>query len=386
LRQLLQRGRSEEEEQEQQAEDRQQGTTITTTIPPALRRLLDPRWLDVVLPLALGIAVAALSWVIDQVVAPDWINAAFGLLIGLGVGVCLWFAYSANRPIRFGLGIAALIVAGTLTAGSNTLHEDRSFFGVYKVIGDEGTEDAYHALIVGDTNHGAQLLGPKPPMPITYHHPTGPFGQLFDALPDEAARSPIGVLGLGTGAMACYTQPGQQMTFYEIDPLVEGIARDPNLFTYLRDCLGEFDVVLGDGRLSISNAEDASYGMIVGEAFSSDAIPVHLMTREAIDLYLSKLTSNGVLVFNVSNRHLALEPVLGNIARDKGLACYGQFDGEIEGIPFKLASHFVVMAREEADLGSVPNDQRWQPCETTPDSDNVWTDDFSNLLSTFDWN
>jgi spermidine synthase len=175
------------------------------------------------------------------------------------------------------------------------------------------------------------------------------------------------------------------MTFYEIDPLIEQIARDPNLFTYLRDCPGDFDVVIGDGRLSIANAEDASYGMIVGEAFSSDAIPVHLMTREAIDLYLSKLKSDGVMVFNIANRHLRLQPALGNLARDRGLVCYDQFDGQTEGIPYKLASEFVVMARTKEDLGSVPDDQRWKPCATTSDPGDVWTDDFSNILSTFNW-
>ncbi|MDQ3965499.1 MAG: hypothetical protein M3246_03445, partial [Actinomycetota bacterium] len=108
-------------------------------------------------------------------------------------------------------------------------------------------------------------------------------------------------------------------------------------------------------------------------------------TREALELYLSKLKSDGVMAYHISNRHLELEPVLGNLARDRGLVCYGQFDGEVEDIPGKFVSHWVVMAREDEDLGSVPNDQRWQPCLTTDDPDEVWTDDFSNILSTFEW-
>jgi spermidine synthase len=176
------------------------------------------------------------------------------------------------------------------------------------------------------------------------------------------------------------------MTFYEIDPLIEKIARDTNLFTYLSDCRGDFNVVLGDGRLKLAEAPNQEYGMIVGEAFSSDAIPVHLLTREAIDMYLSKLQDNGVMVFNIANRHLDLQPVLGNAAQDMGLACYDQFDANIEDRPYKLASEYVVMARDEADLGDVPNDERWHPCTTTSDpSSDVWTDDFSNLLSTFKW-
>ncbi len=197
--------------------------------------------------------------------------------------------------------------------------------------------------------------------------------------------SPIAVLGLGAGVMSCYAEPGQQMTYYEIDPAVEQIARNENLFTYLRDCPGEYDVVLGDARLRLAEAEDSSYGIIIGEAFSSDAIPVHMLTREATDMYLDKLNENGVIVHHISNRHLELEPVVGDLARDRGLVCYSQYDAQTEGIPYKLASHFVVMARAEEDLGDVARDARWQPCETNAETDKVWTDDYSNLLSTFEW-
>jgi len=364
------------------------------------------RWLglalDLALPVALGVAVYAIGEAIDaglldgingslnNVIGAEYFNrsSVWEMTVGLGAGlVCLWFAYASGRAVRFGLGIAALMLAVNFaTTEAAPLYEDRSFFGIYQVSGEEGTENAYHALVVGDTNHGAQILGPVPPEPIAYHERTGPFGQLFDLLPEETTdESEVAVLGLGAGAMSCYMEPGQRMTYYEVDPLVEQIARDPNLFTYLRDCQGEYDVVIGDGRLKLAEAEDAQYGMIAAEAFSSDAIPVHLLTREAVDLYLQKLQEDGVLVFNIANRYLDLEPVLGNLAQDAGLSCYAQFDQENEGIPGKFVSHWVTMARDDADLGSVPNDERWQPCETNPDSD-VWTDDFSNLLSTFNWN
>jgi len=351
-------------------------------------RLLEPRLLDLVLPVALGVTVVALSWAIEEFVEdPDLNNTASKAIIYLGAGACLYFAYFSNRPVRFGLGIAAVIVAATIATGTgNALYEDRSFFGVYQVTGEE--EGAgYHELIAGDTNHGAQVLGPQPPEPIAYHDPTGPFGQLFELLPGETTdESPVGVLGLGAGVMSCYAQPGQQWTFYEIDPLVEQIARNTNLFTYLKDCPGEYEVVQGDARLKIAEAEDEEYGMIVGEAFSSDAIPVHLMTREAVDLYLQKLREDGVLVMHISNRHLELEPVVGDLARDRGLVCYAQFDERTLNIPYKLQSHFTVLARDEADLGSVPSDGRWLPCASNPETDRVWTDDYSNLVSTFNWN
>jgi hypothetical protein len=367
-------------QQEQEQEDQQQRSSGSR------HRLLDARYLDIALPLALGIVVAGLSWGVDVVLDPRWRSVGFGLLIGIGVGLCLWFAYSSSRPIRFGLGIAALIIAGTLTAGTNTLWQDRSFFGVYRVIGDEGTENTEHTLTHGDTNHGAQIFdGSNPPTPITYYHRTGPIGQLFAAVPTETARAPFATIGLGTGTMACHAQPGQQMTFYEIDPLIEQMARNPNLFTYLRDCPGDINVVLGDARLSLERAADRQYGVIVADAFSSDAVPVHLLTREALDVYLSKLRSDGVMAYHISNRHLDLEPMLGNLAQDRKLVCYSQFDAQTEGEPGKLPSNWVMMANKKEDLGSVPNDRRWRACQTTSDPSEVWTDDFSNILSIFKW-
>src|ERR671921_835492 len=351
------------------------------------------RWaslvLDFTLPLVVGGLVIALGWAVDEGYF-DFTgdrNAVWLTVIGLAAGlVCLWFAYISGRSLRFGLGVAVLLLAVTYANGDagGGIYQDRSFFGVYNV--RQGENPDYHALVVGDTNHGAQVLGPQPPEPIAYHDPTGPFGQLFELLPGEITDdSEVAVLGLGAGVMSCYAEPGQRWTYYEIDPAVEAIARNENLFTYLRDCPGEYDVELGDARLRMTESQNGRYGMIVGEAFSSDAIPVHLVTREATDLYFDKLQENGVLVHHISNRHLALEPVVGDLARDRGLVCYSQYDTEgTDGtIPYKLTSHFTVLARDEADLGDVPNDSRWAPCRTNTDTDRVWTDDYSNLLSTY---
>jgi hypothetical protein len=338
--------------------------------------------LDFVLPLALGGLMVALGFAVDEGTFDSIFDrpTVWQLFIGLGAGLaCLWFAYISSRPIRFGLGIAALIVAVTFANGETSLFEDRSFFGVYRVTGDEQR----HTLIFGNTNHGAQAFGTNPPVPTTYYDNTGPIEQAFDALPEEVTSRPA-VIGLGTGTMACYNKAGQQMTFYEIDPLIEHIARDESLFTYLRDCPGQKEVVLGDARLSLAEAPDDEYGIIVADAFSSDAIPVHLMTQEAIDLYFDKLKENGVLLVHISNRHLELEPVLGNVAQDTGLACRAQNDVE-QGPPGKFISHWVMMAREDGDFGSMAENGRWQPCELDPDTA-AWTDDFSNLLSTFNWN
>nr|MBA2644464.1 fused MFS/spermidine synthase [Solirubrobacterales bacterium] len=129
--------------------------------------------------------------------------------------------------------------------------------------------------------------------PASYYHPGSPIGQVLSAMPSSVtARAAI--IGLGTGSIACYSEPGERWTFYEIDPAVERIARDPRLFTYLRACPGEFDVVIGDARLRLSRAADRRYGLIMADAFSSDAVPVHLITREALALYRSKLREHGL--------------------------------------------------------------------------------------------
>jgi tryptophan-rich sensory protein len=382
--------------EERQGEDDSQGEereTITSSGSRTLGSRQLALVLDFALPVALGLVILAFGWLVDWGYFDPIMERynVWQIFIGLSAAVCLWFAYASSRPIRFGLGIAALLIAVTFANGvGNVLFEDRSFFGVYRVSGDAGTEqNAYHALVVGDTNHGAQLFGSQPPTPIAYHDPSGPFGQLFELLPSEATdESPVAVLGLGAGVMSCYAEPGQRWTYYEIDPLVERIARNENLFTYLRDCPGEYDVEIGDARLKLSEAGDGSYGMVIGEAFSSDAIPVHMLTREATDMYFEKLNENGVLVHHISNRHLELEPVVGDLARDRGLTCYQSYDDLSDTqpsatSPYKLAAHFTVLARDEADLGSVPDDPRWAPCATNDDTDKVWTDDYSNILSTF---
>src|ERR671916_812513 len=183
-------GRSREGE-EASGSDEEDRETITSSGSRTLgSRQLDLA-LDLALPLALGLAMWGISTAIDEYLPVDYISLAWQTMLGLAVGLCLWFAYSAARPIRFGLGIAAILIVGTITSGAGALYEERSFFGVYRVTGD----DQVHTLVFGDTNHGAQVLGVQPPEPTTYYHPTGPVGQVFDALPEATSRP--AVVGLG---------------------------------------------------------------------------------------------------------------------------------------------------------------------------------------------
>jgi hypothetical protein len=303
---------------------------------------------------------------------------AFGMAAGVAVNFI-------RRPLRFGLSVGAIVLAVALASASDDqeLHRERSFFGVYRVTAAEGGD--LHRLVHGTTTHGAQDLSPgRERRPASYYHPGSPIGQVLSELPSTVTTR-AAIIGLGTGSIACYSEPGERWTFYEIDPTVERIARNPRFFTYLRDCRGEFDVVLGDARLRLPRAADRGYGLIVADAFSSDAVPVHLITREALALYRSKLREHGIVAFNVSNSYLALEPVLGNLARDAGMACVAQEDDRSaeDGRPETEGSDWVVMSRHTRDLRAVAPQPRWHDCRRSPGSD-PWTDDYSNLLGALD--
>jgi spermidine synthase len=204
---------------------------------------------------------------------------------------------------------------------------------------------------------------------------------------NKLAKDRVGVIGLGTGTIACYAEPGQHWTFYEIDPTIARIARDPRYFTFLKDCPAQIEVVLGDGRLSLARAPDRHFSLIVVDVFSSDAIPVHFLTHEAISLYLTKLADDGILLFNISNQYLNLKPVLGDLAGKAGLACLIRDDRNtnlVEEKSRKNGSIWVVMARRASDLGQVTDDHRWKPLPGRPGA-RIWSDDFSNVLSVLKW-
>jgi hypothetical protein len=336
------------------------------------------RYLDFVLPVAIGLIVTGALFLVD-VGGSQLAGAGKSFAFGLGAGIALNFI---RRPLRFGLAVGAIAVAGSLPIGADgtELLQERSFFGVNRVTtSDDGR---LHYLENGTTRHGAQDATPsRRRTPLTYYHPSGPVGQLIAGLPPSATRR-TAVIGLGSGSMACFSRPGDAWTFYELDPTVVRIARDPRLFTYLRDCRGRFEVVEGDARLSLERAGDRRYSLLVADAFSSDAIPTHLITRESLRLYRAHLDRSGVIAFHISNRFLSLEPVLGNLARDAGLACRAQKEpARVLGHPRgKIPSHWVAMAAERSDLGAAGTDRRWHDCARRP-ADRVWSDDFSSPVS-----
>ena len=360
-------------------------TASVTARPDWLARVAGARGLDVVLP---AIVLAATAGLVGLIQEPDraatWPERA--VMFGPPVIACLMLR---RRPFRFSLALGAVLVASSLyVAGKGTfIFTERTFFGVNRVmLFPSGT---YHVLGHGNTMHGAQSLDPaRRREPLTYFYPNGPLGQIFMSFTGDRVRRRVGIVGLGAGSIACYRQPGQAWTFYEIDPAVAEIAGDPKYFTYLQECTPEARIILGDGRRSLATAAPAEYDLLILDAFSSDAVPVHLVTREAMALYLEKLAPGGILVFNITNRHLDLQTVIGNLAEDAGLTTRVQHDLSIDPRDAgrgKMASQWAVVARSAGDLGPLASDPRWIRPRIRPGT-TAWTDNFSSLLSVYVWN
>jgi spermidine synthase len=273
-----------------------------------------------------------------------------------------------------------VIALGPLRSEGQLLFAARSFFGVHRVVQD----GSFHKLQHGGTMHGLQrreAFGACEPN--SYYHLTGPLGQLFRA--NGLRFEQVGVIGLGSGGAVCHGRRGQVWTFFEIDPTVERLARDRGLFTHLATTPASVKVLLGDGRLLLARAAPGAFNLLIFDAFSSDAIPLHLVTREAVDLAFSRLRADGVLAFHISNRYLDLAPVLGAIARDLGLEARVNYDNVVtpaERRAGKQSSRWVVMARSVPAMGSLAADARWK---AIPPAMAPWTDDFSNILSVFVW-
>jgi spermidine synthase len=286
------------------------------------------------------------------------------------------------RTFGFALGVASMFVlAQAARHNSSVLMENRSFFGAYRV---QTTSDGKYVLFRhGTTLHGAQSTDPaRRHEALSYYSAIGPFGRGLTAL--EAARPQlrVGLIGLGSGTSVCYARPADTWTLYEIDPLVVHIARDSGAFSFIKDCAPDARVVVGDARLSLDREPDGAFDVLVLDAFSSDAIPIHLITREALSLARKKLAPGGVIFANISNRYLRREPVLANSAQSAGLVGIAQYFRGPK--PTKeepaSASHWVAMAVDRKDLADVEQTGGWHSLAPDPDTQ-PWTDDYSNLLA-----
>lgn len=348
------------------------------------------RW-DLVYPAVVAAASSLLPWlynnywqtvssIADKVGIPGS-AARIGMLIGLPL---LMAFFAIDRPLRYGLSIAVVFVVALMSGvhlSGNLLLTERSFFGVHRVVVNRTNN--WHEFVHGNTVHGRQSLDPElARIPMTYYHPTGPIGQVFLALDGDRRPERVALIGLGTGALSAYGHPGQFFNFYEIDPTVIRVANDRRFFTYTTDSKADVHFVLGDARLMLELAEDASYDLIVLDAFSSDSIPAHLITRQAFELYLDKLRPGGMIAVHISNRFLELNDPIAYAARDLGLAGLSQTDAYITNQEFlegKNGSTWVVLAREPETLEILKRTNRWDSLEPLFPG-RAWTDDFSNIL------
>lgn len=299
-----------------------------------------------------------------------------------------------RRPLHLGLALAAvLLVAGFVDArNSDQIRQSRSFFGVLRISRDRD-EKGYTELRHGTTLHGRQSLEPsRRAEPLSYYQRKGPIGQLFTELDRRPGAVRMAVIGLGTGTLAAYARPADRVTFYEIDRLVRDVAFDPRYFTYAvdaRDRGASLRMELGDARIRLDavrrDRPEERYDVILVDAFTSDAIPVHLLTREALRLYFDMLGPRGIIALHISNRYLRLEPVVANLAEDGRYARLLQH-GDTGDVRGGVEASWVLLTRRPEDFGEMASDSRWTVATLDPEPRvGTWTDDFHNLLSVFKW-
>jgi hypothetical protein len=291
----------------------------------------------------------------------------------------------SRDSLRFSVAAAAVLVVGSFDRDldGKTLVQERNFFGVREV-----RDEFQHQMRIlrhGTTKHGAQSTDPRRRRePTSYYYRQGPIGDVFRAKPAVPGRN-IAVIGLGAGGLAAYAGKDEHWTFYEIDPAIARLARDSRYFTYLHDSPASLNIVLGDGRLSIANAPDHKYDLIVIDAFSSDAIPLHLLTQEAFSIYLSKLSERGLLVFHLSNRYLDLEPVVARLVQAAGLTGLIRVNTQVTKQESQCGadgSIWAATAVRDWDLAPLRGGNQWRPVRTREDVA-LWTDNFSNVFKVF---
>jgi hypothetical protein len=320
---------------------------------------------------------AVMTWLDEYRV---WMIGAVGALSAL-----LALGLNANRWKIFATVVVALVLIRAYPADDGRVETVRSFFGVHKIV--VTPHGQYHVLMHGTTIHGAQKFQNDDgtpitgrPEPITYYHKDGGIGLAIAAIRErKAAPLRVAVIGLGSGTLACAAEPGETWKFFEIDQSMVDTARDPKYFTYIQNCAPDLKPVIGDARLTFAREPDGVYDLIIVDAYSSDAIPIHLATEEAMAIYKQKLAPQGAVVMHVSNRHLELASVIVGIAEANDLKSWVYSEDSNRDNEYIFATSVVVSAREEADVGKLASSDVWALTEAD-EKQRVWTDDYSNVL------
>jgi spermidine synthase len=300
------------------------------------------------------------------------------LALILGLGAIATYSFRSRAP-RLALGVGAIILAGAplaRTDGRQVLAA-RSFYGVYRVVDDSA--DRVRQFLSGTTVHGTEWLNDTLHAPLAYYHRDGPLGSLFAARSWRKGPWRVGVIGLGIGATASYANAGESWTFFELDPLVARVAENPRLFQYLTSATVRPRLIVGDARVSLERDSARVFDVMIIDAFSSDAIPTHLLTREAVSVYRSRLVSDGLIAWHISNKYLDLRSVLDALARDAGLVALIDADLKVpEKSDGRFPSIWVVTTASDRTANAIRSDSRWLPLHTKRPQ--LWTDDFSNLF------
>jgi hypothetical protein len=348
--------------------------------------------LDYILPLIVGLfALLTMKLVPARTVR----EALPFMLIFLAIPALLCWTFAA-RPIRFGLGMALLLVPAVLLPPSHArlLEVRRSFFGVHRILLTRNGRFIH--LFHGTTMHGAQQADPAtgkpiaPDRPTSYYYEGSPYAQVLATVSTTTPTPRVGVAGLGGGSLAGFASAGWEVRFFEIDPVVAWAAERSGHFTFVsaaRQRGAKIQTILGDARLTIAREPDHCFDLLALDAFSGDSIPVHLLTREAVAMYLTKLREDGLLVLHISNLYLDLEPAVAALAADAH--CVALVRDDNEPTPEQrergaTGSRVVVLARSAKTLGPLARDARWRHLEP-PISPRPWTDDFSNLVQAVRW-
>ncbi len=346
-----------------------------------------PRWSRWYWPFLAVLAVALIglsysagtisAWLEDHRV---WVAGSVGVLAAL-----LALALNASRWKIFATVVVALVLIRLYPADEGRVETVRSFFGVHKIV--VTPHGQYHVLMHGTTIHGAEKFLNNDgtpvtgrPEPITYYHKDGGIGQAITAVRErKGAPLRVAVIGVGSGTLACASEPGETWKFFEIDQTMVDTARDPKYFNYIENCEPDLKPVIGDARLTFAKEPDGIYDLIIVDAYSSDAIPIHLATEEAMKIYKDKLAPQGAVVMHVSNRHLELASVIVGIADANDLKSWVYSEDSGRDDEYIFATSVVVSAREEADVGKLASSDQWAETEAD-ETQRVWTDDYSNVL------
>jgi hypothetical protein len=300
-------------------------------------------------------------------------------------GMLLALAFNTARFKLAAVAALALVLVRVYPADDGRVDTVRSFFGVHKIVTTPGGR--YHVLMHGTTIHGAERFANDDgtpvkgrPEPISYYHRDGGIGQAISAIRErKGAPLKVAAIGVGSGTLTCAAGVGETWKFFEIDQTMVDTARDPKYFTYVQNCQPDFKPVIGDARLTFAREPDGLYDLIIVDAYSSDAIPIHLATQEAMKIYKDKLGPQGAVLMHVSNRHLELASVVVGIADANDLKSWVYDEDSGRDGEYIFATNVVVSAREEADVGALASSDKWE--ETGPKAkQRVWTDDYCNVL------